>query len=251
MKSRKRESKASQKKSDETEGFKQPKKRGRKPKNKNEEEKSKKDKIKEKNKERAQRSRDRKNKYTQLLETKIDILEKQVKYLTLELDKYKRNALKIQIDEAEEKKNIKEEDQSILEGILDNIQSTANINSFTKAHANIIAKEGFTGENRIKTLDKAFNVILDYLVPDTFWMAFYTMNQLNDAPYYVDMEKIKKIRNYSKYQFQVAYDNGEINDSDRYWHAIKVTDEQGKKLGFFVFKIYSFWHKNNSKLHLF
>ena len=65
-------------------------------------------------------------------------------------------------------------------------------------------------------------------------MAFYTMNQLNDAPYYVDMQKIKKIRNYSKYQFQEAYDKGEINDSDRYWHAIKVTDEQGEKLVYFV-----------------
>jgi hypothetical protein len=73
-----------------------------------------------------------------------------------------------QIDEAEEKKHVGEEDQSILEGMLDNIQSSSNINSFTKAHLSIIAKEGFTGENRVKTLDKAFNVILDYLVPDTF-----------------------------------------------------------------------------------
>lgn len=51
-------------------------------------------KIKMQNKIRARKSRERKKKYTENLEQKVDILEKQVKYLTLELDKYKKIALK-------------------------------------------------------------------------------------------------------------------------------------------------------------
>ena len=54
------------------------------------EEKLRKEKIKEQNKERAQKSRNRKNRYAQDLEDKVSALEKQVKHLTLELDKYKK-----------------------------------------------------------------------------------------------------------------------------------------------------------------
>jgi polyhydroxyalkanoate synthesis regulator phasin len=52
------------------------------------------EKIKMQNKIRARKSRERKKKYTENLEQKVDILEKQVKYLTLELDKYKKIALR-------------------------------------------------------------------------------------------------------------------------------------------------------------
>ena len=46
-------------------------------------------KIKLQNKERAKKSRDRKKMYVEFLEQKVNILEKQVKFLTLDLDKYK------------------------------------------------------------------------------------------------------------------------------------------------------------------
>lgn len=45
------------------------------------------------NKERAKKSRDRKKKYTDLLEKKIEELEQQVSYLTIELDKYKKKEM--------------------------------------------------------------------------------------------------------------------------------------------------------------
>jgi len=47
------------------------------------------EKIKAQNKERAQKSRERKRRYTESLEMKIALLEKQVKKLTLDVDRYK------------------------------------------------------------------------------------------------------------------------------------------------------------------
>jgi len=189
------------------------------------EENLKSEKLKEQNKERAQKSRNRKNLYTRDLEDKVEQLQSQVKDLTFEVDKYKK-LLKKQLFQPDVQNDT--EDQSILEQILDSYKTTNDSSNFIKAHCQTVKKDGFTGENRLKTLDKAFDMLMEFLVPDTFWMAFYIMNELGDKSYYADVDKIRKIRNYSKYQFQEAYERKEINDNDMYWHTLKLTDEQSE-----------------------
>jgi hypothetical protein len=181
--------------------------------------------IKERNKERAQKSRDRKMQYTKSLEQKVNILEKQVKYLTLEVDKYKKILAKHELKHDDKDVNIKEE-QNILEGILTYLQSSKSVNKFSEEYNQIRSKEGCAGENRMKTLDKAFNVIFDFLIPDTFLMSFYLMQQEGDKDQYIDSKRLKKMKSLSKYQMQEAYSNKEANDNDIYWTELQTTDEQ-------------------------
>lgn len=169
------------------------------------------EKIKIQSKERAQKSRERKRRYTEDLETKIDILERQVKYLTLELDKYKKFAMKSQISINQNDKNIQEE-QTMLIGVLNHLQSSTNSSIFSNVHQEIASKEGVKGKNRMNLIDKAMKVIMDSLIPDTYALGFYFTQLEPESKRYINPEKIKKARNYSKYQIQEAVSKGEFND---------------------------------------
>lgn len=68
-----------------------PKPKGRKRKRKDSDSKG--SKVPMTNKERAQMSRDRKKKYVDILEQKIEALQEQVNYLSVELDRYKKKEL--------------------------------------------------------------------------------------------------------------------------------------------------------------
>lgn len=175
------------------------------------EEELKQEKVKIQSKERAHKSRERKRRYTEDLETKIDILERQVKYLTLELDKYKKVAMKSQLSNDQSDKNIQDE-QTMLIGVLNHLQSSTNSNIFSKVHHEIASKEGVKGENRMNLIDKAVNVILDRLIPDTYASGFYFTQLEPESKEYINSEKVKKSRNYSKYQIQEAVSKGEFND---------------------------------------
>ena len=194
------------------------------------EEKLRKEKIKEQNKERAQKSRNRKNRYAQDLEDKVTALEKQVKYLTLELDKYKKRWLREQVGKEEiEDQNIAE-DQNILKGILDKLSTDPLGSNFIQDHTEVCKKEGSQGKNRLKTLDNALDVIVDFMIPDTLWASFYIMHQDGNSEVFINEKVNKKLKNYSKYQIQEALDNQEINDWDLYWHELAPTKEQIEKI---------------------
>jgi predicted phage tail protein len=128
-------------------------------------------KIRLANKRRAQKSRERKNKYTKDLEDKVALLQKQVKLLALQVDKYKRHLAKnkLNIDEVVESTH----DQSIIEMMVEQLNSTSNISTFSRRHQAVSSKEGFFGENRMRVIDQAFEVIADHLIPDNYQMSFY------------------------------------------------------------------------------
>lgn len=99
---------------------------------------------------------------------------------------------------------------------------------FKKAYVDLSTQQGFMGEKRQKTIDKAFNVIMKFLIPDTFSQAFYLTTLNGESPQYVNMTKLKKIRNFTKYQIQEMFDNHEVDDLDLRWHTMKLTDEQAE-----------------------
>lgn len=190
-----------------------------------EEEEQKLEKEKNQAKERAQKSRNRKKRYTEELEEKVKILEKQVKYLTLELDKYKKFELKKEVDCHKHNRSVQEE-TTILEGILNHLQTSTSVGGLLKTHANLSTTDGAKGECRQKTLDKAFQVIVDFMLPDTFSMAFFFLQQKKPGVDYIDVEKIRKMHKSSKFQIQEMYDNKEVDDGDIHWHSTGITVEQ-------------------------
>lgn len=63
---------------------------------------------------------------------------------------------------------------------------------FNKKHEDISKKEGIMGENRIKTVDKAFEIIVDHIMTDTIANYYYLMQIDESTPFYIpNVEKIK------------------------------------------------------------
>lgn len=125
---------------------------------------------------------------------------------------------------------VKSTETTILEEILTHLQTNTNVQVFNKAHDNIASQDGVKGEKRLKTLDKAFNVIVDQLIPDTFAVGFYFMELNTDENFYIDRERLAKLKNMSKYQVQEAYNKHEVNDGDIYWHEMGLTDEKAAEI---------------------
>lgn len=214
--------------SENSESIKIPKPRKRKTKAKKKtEEELKIEKQKESAKERARKSRDRKKHYTDELEEKVRILEKQVKYLTIELDKYRKYELKNEASLSESDSRTCKE-QTILERLLTHLQNSTNLQSFRDTHQAITSKSKMAEGNSLIVLDKALDVVVDFLVPENFMTVFYFLQLKIGTDWYVDEERVKKLRHYSKYQIQEAYDNHEFDDNDLLWHCFEVTDSQIK-----------------------
>lgn len=74
------------------------------------------------------------------------------------------------------------------------LQNNTNPRKFVKAYANITKESGVKGEKRIKVINKAFDVIMNYLIPDTFsFMLAHTKIEGSDEGC-VDFEKSKKLQ---------------------------------------------------------
>lgn len=75
---------------------------------------------------------------------------------------------------------------------MDQIQKIRNMKLFKKKHADISKKEGIMGENRIKTVDKAFEIIVDHIMTDTIANYYYLMQIDETTPFFVpDIDKLK------------------------------------------------------------
>jgi len=98
---------------------------------------------------------------------------------------------------------------------------------FTKKYLEISNKDGIKGDNRVRTIDKAFEVIVEYLLTDTFSHMFYQM-QLEDhkSDFFPDLEKFKMISRMSKYQIEEMTEKKIISDRDHYFHSMQFTDKQ-------------------------
>jgi hypothetical protein len=181
-------------------------------------------KIRLANKRRAQKSRERKNKYTKDLEDKVALLQKQVKLLTLQVDKYKSHIAKhnLSIDEVFKSTH----NQSIIEMMVEQLNSKSNISTISTRNSAILLQEEFLSENRMRVIDQAFEIIADHLIPDAYQMSFYFSQENEDSDYYANFQKLRKMKKYSKYQIQEAYDKKEINDCDLFFHNMDITDRQ-------------------------
>ena len=74
---------------------------------------------------------------------------------------------------------------SYLQELMDQIQKIRNMKLFKKKYADISKKEGIMGENRIKTVDKGFEVIVDHLMTDTIAHYFYLLDMDDSNPFYI------------------------------------------------------------------
>jgi hypothetical protein len=93
-------------------------------------------------------------------------------------------------NEIEEDKN---EEGSLLEEALDRLQKNTNTKSFNKIFSSIRKQNGVKGLKRVHALDKAFDVIVDYLIPDNISSAIYKVNLTKSGESYVDIERMKKL----------------------------------------------------------
>lgn len=125
------------------------------------------EKQKESAKERARKSRDRKKHYTDELEEKVKILEKQVRYLTIELDRYRKSELKNEVSGSEISYNATKE-QTVLEKLLVHLQTNTNVQSFSQAHKSMTGKTEKGEGNPLFVLDRALDVIVNFLIPENF-----------------------------------------------------------------------------------
>jgi len=181
-------------------------------------------KVKKQNKIRAKKSRERKKKYTEHLEQRVNLLEKQVKYLTLELDKYQKRDNTHELNHEEEK----DPEISLLKQALDKLHKSTNVKKFNNTFASIRKQTGVKGVKRIHILNKAFDVIVDYLIPDNLYSALYKVSISKSKKPYVDIQRVKKLQKLSKYQIQEMFENKEINDKDKHWYDMQLTAEQAK-----------------------
>lgn len=79
-----------------------------------------------------------------------------------------------------------------LQELMAQVQKIRNMKLFKKKYADISKREGIMGENRIKTVDKAFEIITDHLLTDTIAHYFYLMETDPANPFYLpDYDKLK------------------------------------------------------------
>lgn len=96
-------------------------------------------------------------------------------------------------DEKNEIEETKNEEGSLLEEALDKLQKNTNTKSFSRIFKSIRKQNGVRGLKRIHALDKAFDVIVDYLIPDNISSAIYKANLTKPGESYVDIERMRKL----------------------------------------------------------
>lgn len=92
----------------------------------------------------------------------------------------------------EDENGNKIQNTTYLQELMLQVQKIRNMKLFKKKYVDISKKEGIMGENRIKTVDKAFEIITDHLMTDTIAHYFYLMEMDYSSPFYLpDHEKLK------------------------------------------------------------
>mmetsp|Transcript_13703 Transcript_13703/g.13630 ORF Transcript_13703/g.13630 Transcript_13703/m.13630 type:complete len:315 (+) Transcript_13703:188-1132(+) len=195
-------------------------------------EKEKKDKIKKQNKIRSQRSRQRRKKYTEELEQKIQKLEKQVSELTIQNDTYQKMLLNKGISGDSEKNVIDEKlIPPYIVDILSELDQSKNTEKFSKYYLDMVKEKGIVGEKRMKIFKRAFDVLIDFMLPDPFRYALY-MTDINDSPdsEWLNAKLIRKMKKMAPCHIMEQVETGAISPANLNFYGLDATDEQIDRL---------------------
>lgn len=161
-----------------------------------------------------------------MLEQKIELLEEQVRLLTIELETFRKKEMfeKITDENLSHHKMPDVVNKNILQEVK-LLLKQSNWDQYYTQYMDIQKEIGVQSSDSNKIVDNCFNVILKSILPDDFYWVWYFW-ELNQTQ--LDYNKLSKLRNKSKYFLQEMVEKNELDDRDMLFVINQMNEQQCK-----------------------